>query len=68
MSNTALILIDIQNDYFSGGNMELVSIENAAKNAQKLLNIFRSKQAPIFHIQHISLRPESTFFISRTKP
>jgi nicotinamidase-related amidase len=32
-----LVLIDIQNDYFPGGNMELVGIEKAATNAQKIL-------------------------------
>ncbi|EKD71720.1 MAG: isochorismatase [uncultured bacterium] len=65
--NTALILIDIQNDYFPGGNMELVGIENAASNARQLLNKFRNKKSPIFHIQHVSIRPNATFFIPDTK-
>lgn len=65
--STALILIDIQNDYFPGGNMELVGIENATNNARELLNKFRNKKAPIFHIQHVSIRPNATFFISDTK-
>lgn len=63
---TALILIDIQNDYFPGGNMELIGIENAANNARQLLNKFRKTKSPVFHIQHVSIRPNATFFIPNT--
>ena len=61
-----LIIIDVQNDYFQGGNMELVGMEVAADNCQRLLNRFREKQAPIFHIQHLSIRPGPTFFVPDT--
>lgn len=64
---TCLLLIDLQNDYFVGGNMELVHIEQAAANAQQLLEKFRSKNLPIIHIQHISARPGATFFLPNTK-
>ena len=33
---TALVLIDIQNDYFPGGAMELVGAGQAGANAAKL--------------------------------
>lgn len=62
MSN-CLLLIDIQNDYFPQGKMELVGIDKAANNAKLLLNKFRNINAPIVHIQHISVRPGSTFFL-----
>lgn len=62
-----LILVDLQNDYFVGGNMELVHIKQAADNARKLLGNFRSKNLPIIHIQHISTRPGATFFLPNTK-
>jgi len=62
-----LILIDIQNDYFPGGNMELVAMEQAARNAGLLLQEFREKQFAIFHIQHISTRPGATFFLPGTR-
>jgi len=65
--NACLILIDLQNDYFVGGNMELVNINDAAKNAQQLLLKFRNKNLPVFHIQHISARPGATFFLPNTK-
>jgi nicotinamidase-related amidase len=62
-----LILVDIQNDYFPGGNWELVGVEQAVKNAQKLLQKFRKEGSPIFHIQHISVEPEATFFLPDTE-
>lgn len=64
--NSCLILVDLQNDYFPGGNMALVGIEEAAKNAQTLLNKFRALKLPIIHIQHISARPGATFFLPDT--
>jgi len=63
---TALILIDIQNDYFPGGKMELVDMEIAARNASQLLQRFRNNKLPIFHVKHISKRPNATFFIPGT--
>ena len=62
-----LILVDIQNDYFPGGNMELVGMEQAAHNAGLLLLAFREKKLPVIHIQHISKRPGATFFLPNTK-
>ena len=63
----ALILVDIQNDYFPGGNMELVGMEDAADKASKILKLFRQKQLNVFHIQHLSVRPGSTFFVPDTE-
>ena len=64
--NPLLLLIDIQNDYFSGGTMELAGMDMAAQNAQQLLNFFREKAWPIVFIQHIAIRANATFFISGT--
>jgi nicotinamidase-related amidase len=58
--------VDLQNDYFSGGNMELVETQKAAANAQQLLSKFRKENLPIIHIQHISTRPGATFFVPET--
>ena len=65
--NNCLILVDLQNDYFPGGNMELVGIEEAAVNAQILLTEFRKAKLPVIHIQHISARPGATFFLPETE-
>lgn len=59
----ALVLIDIQNDYFPGGRMELHQPEAAAANAFKLLELFRTQGKPVIHVQHESVRPGSTFFL-----
>ena len=64
---TCLLLIDIQNDYFTGGKMELVNIDSAAANAQLLLNQFRTANSPIIHIKHISTRPGAAFFLPDTE-
>lgn len=63
----ALLLIDLQNDYFPGGRLELVGIESAAARAQTLLLAFRKSGLPIFHIQHVALGPDATFFLPETK-
>jgi nicotinamidase-related amidase len=64
--NNYLILIDLQNDYFPGGPMELVGIKEAAENARILLNDFRKTKSPVVHVQHISAYPGATFFLSDT--
>jgi nicotinamidase-related amidase len=63
---TALILIDIQNDYFPGGRMELEGPVEAAAQACTLLDFFRQQKWPTVHIQHISTRPGATFFLPDT--
>jgi nicotinamidase-related amidase len=63
---TALVLIDLQNDYFPGGAMELVGAEDAVTQARILLQAFRTRALPIFHIQHIAKRPGATFFLPGT--
>lgn len=59
--NKALIIIDIQNDYFENGRMPLVGPVEASLNARKILDQFRAEGLPIVHIQHIAARPNSTF-------
>jgi nicotinamidase-related amidase len=63
---TALIIIDIQNDYFDGGFNSLSGSNIAAKNARLILDDFRSKGLPIIHIQHIATRPTASFFLPGT--
>jgi len=63
---TALLIVDIQNDYFPGGNMELLGSVEAAINAARLLDAARQAKWPIIHVQHLSTRPGATFFIPGT--
>ena len=61
-----LILVDIQNDYFPEGRMELVGITEAGQKAAELLALFRDSHWPTFHIQHLSVRKGATFFLPDT--
>ena len=63
----ALIIIDIQNDYFLGGKMELEGSPEASVQAARLLEGFRTKGLPLVHIQHVSDRPGASFFLPGTE-
>lgn len=63
----ALLLVDIQKDYFPGGKMELAGSMEASEKAKALLGSFRDKGLPVVHIQHISLRRGATFFLLGTE-
>lgn len=66
--STALIIVDIQNDYFPKGKMELSNPESAAANAAKVLDWFRQNHKDnIFHIQHIASDPALGFFLPDTE-
>ena len=67
MAERALVIIDIQNDYFPGGNMQLEGADAAAANAAKVLESFRKQNLPIVHVRHLSTRPGATFFLPGTK-
>jgi nicotinamidase-related amidase len=63
-TKTALLLIDIQKDYFPGGKYPLVNPLEAAKNAYMILQCFREHGGQHVHIQHISKKPDAAFFVS----
>jgi len=62
----ALIVIDIQNDYFPGGRMELAGAEAAGQAAAGLIGRFRQAGVPILHVRHENVRPGATFFLPGT--
>jgi nicotinamidase-related amidase len=64
---TALLLIDIQSDYFPGGNMELEGSLEASLKARDMLAFFRQKNLPVVHIQHVATRPGAIFFLPGTE-
>jgi nicotinamidase-related amidase len=49
---TALLIIDIQEFYFPGGRMQLENPETAGMNAGLLLDHFRKKGMPVYHVRH----------------
>ena len=64
--NTALLIIDVQNDYFEGGAMSLVGTDKASENIKSLLQKFRTAHQPVVYIQHIATKPDATFFVPNT--
>jgi nicotinamidase-related amidase len=61
----ALLLIDMQNDYFPGGLFPLRNIKKAARNAAYLLEEYRQKGWPVIYIRHIS-QATGRFFLPDT--
>lgn len=64
--STALLLIDLQNDYFPGGRMELERSSEAVAKAAEVLALFREKGLPVFHVRHESLQDGASFFLPGT--
>jgi len=64
--STALLIIDVQNDYFKNGKMALYGSEEAGSKIKELLSLFREKSMPVIHIQHISMQPGAFFFLPET--
>jgi len=67
MDKMALLIIDVQNDYFQGGKMSLPGAEQAAEKISRLLGWFRANRLPVVHIRHHALGESATFFIPETE-
>ena len=52
MNKQALIVVDIQNEYFPQGKLSLVGINEAADNAALIIESAREKGQTIIHIRH----------------
>ena len=63
----ALVIIDIQNDYFPGGAMELVGSVEASEVAAKIQQEFRNQGLPVINVQHIAKSPTAIFFLPGTE-
>lgn len=59
----ALVIVDLQNEYFKGGQRELIGIDDIARNIKTLLFACRDKQIPVFFIQHISSADNADAFL-----
>jgi nicotinamidase-related amidase len=62
-----VMIIDIQNDYFPGGKMELAGSIEASRKAQQLLMAFRTRKLPVVHIRHLAVHPGASFFLPGTE-
>lgn len=62
MVKQALIVVDIQNDYFPQGKWPLVGADAAADNAVRLIKAFRDAGDSVVHIRHEFTSEEAPFF------
>lgn len=67
MSKTALLLIDIQNDYFPGGKCPLNGMEFASVQSAKLLASFREKGLTVIHVRHEFPASDAPFFLPNSE-
>lgn len=56
----ALLIIDVQNDYFPQGRWELHKANEVLANVKELLAYYRKNNLPVYHVQHIA--PEGAPF------
>lgn len=52
-TETALVVIDIQQFYFEGGLVPLTGSIEAAAQARKVLEAFRARSLPVIHVRHV---------------
>jgi len=64
MSKQALIVVDIQNDYFAAGKWPLVGAEAAAEKAAQVIKAFRDAGDLVVHIRHEATDKDAPFFVA----
>ena len=57
----ALVIVDIQNDYFPGGAHPLVGPEAAADAARNVLHDYRERGEAVVHVQHVWDADDASF-------
>ncbi|WP_218997738.1 cysteine hydrolase family protein [Shewanella algae] len=62
MSKRAVIVVDIQNEYFSSGKLPLVNIEQAAANAARVIQMARQNKDLLIHVHHEFPDPNAPLF------
>ncbi len=62
MTRRALIVVDLQNDYFASGKLPLVVIDAAAVNAARVIDAAHASGDTVIHIRHEFARPDAPFF------
>ncbi|CRM03407.1 Streptothricin hydrolase [Pseudomonas sp. 31 E 6] len=67
MAKQALILIDIQNDYFPQGKWPLDGVEAAADKAAQVLQAFREAGDAVIHVRHEFTSEDAPFFTPESK-
>jgi nicotinamidase-related amidase len=66
MTARAVLVIDLQNEYFPSGKLPLVGIEAATANAARVIADARAKGVPGIHVRHEAARPDAPVFTPGT--
>jgi len=66
MSKRAVIVVDLQNEYFPSGKLPLVGIERAVANAARVIDDARVNGNRVIHVRHESVAPDAPFFVPGT--
>lgn len=62
LNKKALVVVDIQNDYFPGGRWTLSNVEAAAAQAARVIDRFRERGDLVVHIRHEFKDDNAPFF------
>jgi nicotinamidase-related amidase len=66
MNKTALVVIDLQNEYLPTGKLPLSGLDAAVANAVAAIGHARATGIPVFHVQHVATDPASPIFAPHT--
>lgn len=67
MGKRAVVVVDLQNDYFPAGRLPLVDIEQAVTNAARVIDDARMKGDAVIHVRHEFIAPDAPFFAPGTE-
>jgi nicotinamidase-related amidase len=60
--NSALLVIDIQNDYFPDGLNEMYGSEKVAGKAKNIIEKFKKNNLEVIYVQHIASNSDAKYF------
>ncbi|WP_207460391.1 cysteine hydrolase family protein [Azospirillum sp. SYSU D00513] len=67
MKKRAIVVVDLQNDYWPSGKWPLKGIEEAAANAAKVIGKARDEGDILIHVRHEFTTPDAPFFVPGTE-
>ncbi len=67
MSKRAVVVVDLQKDYWPTGKWPLVGIDEAAANAAKVIDKAREDGDAVIHVRHEFPSPDAPFFAPGTE-
>jgi nicotinamidase-related amidase len=67
MSKRAIVVVDLQNDYWPSGKWPLTNIKEAAANAARVIDKARSEGDTVIHVRHEFPSPDAPFFVPGTE-